>query len=251
MAYQQMAYLYDQLMMEAPYNKWLEFTEEMIRQTGKKVSKIADLGCGTGQITTRLAAKGYQMTGVDYSIDMLSYAEQRSSDQSLSVQWIHQDLRELEGIKDVDLAVSYCDVMNYITTEKELNVVFEKVSDILNPGGLFIFDVHSMYHVENNFVNHTFGDVSEDISYIWFCLEGDIPGEMYHDLTFFVKDGNQYNRFDEYHHQQTFPIEKYQELLIQSGFEISNISADFSMEKQNLSKHAERIFIVAEKRSGK
>ncbi len=138
MSYEQMAYYYDVLMAEAPYDEWKSFTEAMIAQAGKPVSSIIDLGCGTGQITTRLARAGYKMTGVDYSSDMLAVAQERAETEKLPVQFIQQDLQMLEGLHGYDAAVSYCDVMNYIIEEDELRIVFQCVAASLKPGGLFI-----------------------------------------------------------------------------------------------------------------
>lgn len=248
MAYQQMAKLYDKLMDEAPYDQWAEITNKLVTQSSIPVNQIVDLGCGTGQITSRLARTGYQMIGIDYSIDMLSYAEQRASEQKLSVQWINQDIREIEGINDVDAVVSYCDVMNYITTEVELNLVFSNVATMLKDNGIFIFDVHSLHHVENNLVNQTFATVEDDLSSVWFCSPGEDAGEMFHDLTFFVSnDKESYSRFDEYHHQKTFSLEIYQKLLEQNGLQIQKIYGDFSLEEESLHENTERIFFFAVK----
>lgn len=251
MAYQQMANLYDKLMSEAPYDQWAEMTREILSQSTIPVNHLVDLGCGTGQITTRLAKMGYQMTGIDYSVDMLSYAQQRASEEKLSIQWINQDLREMDGLNQMDAVVSYCDVMNYITTLEELDIVFSKIAAMLKENGMFIFDVHSLNHVTNDLVNQTFATVDEDMSSIWFCSEGDEPGEMFHDLTFFVSAGTSYTRFDEFHHQKTFSIEEYQILLEKNGLQIRNIYGDFSLKEENLPEKTERIFFAAEKRSGK
>lgn len=249
MAYQQMAYVYDKLMRDAPYEAWTHFTLDAIEKSGKQVKEIADLGCGTGEITTKLAERGYVMTGVDYSSDMLAYAEHKASERNVSIQWLHQDLKELIGLADLDAAISYCDVMNYITEEEDLKQVFRRVADSLKAGGLFIFDVHAIKHVENNYVNQTFADVTDDASYIWFCSEGEKPGEMFHELTFFTLDGDRYARFDEYHHQRTYSINFYKKLLEEAGFENVNIYTDFSLKEQNINEQSERIFFIAEKRS--
>ncbi|ASN05169.1 class I SAM-dependent DNA methyltransferase [Virgibacillus necropolis] len=250
MAYEQMAKLYDKLMDEAPYDQWAEMTKEIVKQSSIPVKHIVDLGCGTGQITARLARNGYQMIGIDYSIDMLSYAEQRASEQNLSIQWINQDIRETDGISQVDAVVSYCDVINYITTEEELTLVFANVANMLKDDGMFIFDVHSLHHVEHELVNQTFSTVEDDVSSIWFCTPGEETGEMFHDLTFFVSNAkDSYSRFDEYHHQKTFSIEVYRKLLEQNGFQIRNIYGDFSLKKESLHEKTQRIFFITEKRS--
>jgi len=249
MVYKQMAYVYDQLMKEAPYDKWLDFTKRAFQQSGNQIKKVADLGCGTGEITGLLAKEGYDMIGIDYSSEMLAYAEQKASAEKLSVQWLHQDLRDLQGLANLDAAISFCDVINYITSEEELATVFKRVADSLKPGGLFLFDIHSLYHVEQNLTNETFADVTDDISYIWFCSEGEVPGEMYHDLTFFTLEGTTYLRFDECHHQRTYTIRVYEQLLREAGFVSSDVYYDFSFKKQNNKEKAERVFFVAEKRS--
>src|SRR5699024_9207715 len=200
MAYGQIGHVYDPLMKDAPYDKWLTFTQEMIKASGKNIRTIADLGCGTGELTTRLAKEGYQLLGVDYSIDMLTYADQKSRHEHLDIQWIHQDLRELEGLENLDAVVSYCDVVNYITSETDLKNVFTRIAQSLKDGGLFMFDIHSLHYVINDLVNNSFTEVTDDMAYIWDCIAGDQPGEMYHELTFFISEDEKYDRIDEFHH---------------------------------------------------
>jgi len=53
-----MGFLYDPFMKNAPYDKWLMFIREMIKKSGKDIHKIADLGCGTGEIAIKLAKEG-------------------------------------------------------------------------------------------------------------------------------------------------------------------------------------------------
>src|SRR5699024_7005792 len=179
MVYEQLAHVYDRLMSDAPYKQWVSFTNTIFETFNVKPNHIVDLGCGTGEITCLLAEAGYQMTGVDFSTDMLVAAEQKSGSARLPVQWIHQDLRALSVFENVEVAISYCDVLNYITSESDLHLVFTHVNEALKPGGLFIFDIHSLYYVENDMVNQTFIDVLVDLVYICDCLLGDIADEMY------------------------------------------------------------------------
>ncbi|WP_010094125.1 class I SAM-dependent DNA methyltransferase [Ornithinibacillus scapharcae] len=246
MAYQLMAKVYDQFMAEAPYDKWVTFTEEILNRYNLNNPAIVDLGCGTGEITVELAKK-YDVTGVDYSSDMLTIAEQKAGEHQVKVKWIHQDIRELTGISNIDLAISYCDVINYITTVEEVHTVFRSVREALKDDGLFIFDVHSLRHVEENLIGNTFSDVTENSAYIWDCFAGKDQGEMFHELTFFASNGDTYSRFDETHHQQTFSLEVYREILENTGFEILSICADFSIENGFSEEEAERIFIIAQK----
>ena len=128
MAYHHFAHIYDQLMKEAPYNAWLAYTEEVLRMNGiSPPAVLLDLGCGTGEIALRLSRIGYQVIGVDLSEDMLSVAENKAAADNLAIQWIKQDARSLQGFTDIDVCVSYCDVINYVTSEDDLAVFFKRI----------------------------------------------------------------------------------------------------------------------------
>ncbi|HLR80602.1 MAG TPA: class I SAM-dependent methyltransferase [Bacillota bacterium] len=247
MTYDRLANVYDQFMSAAPYDQWTDVTEEIFKHFSHSTHTVIDLGCGTGEITARLAEKGYEMIGVDHSENMLTCAQHKANEKQLDIQWIHQDIRQLEGLNHLDAAISYCDVINYITSEREVKAVFGKANRALKEGGIFIFDVHSLYHVKNHLLERTFADVTDKQAYIWFCYQGDYEGEMFHDLTFFEQIGNSYRRYDEYHHQRTFPIAVYKQLLVESGFEVNHMFGDFSF-NERLHDQAKRIFFVAEKK---
>lgn len=247
MSYGQLALVYDQFMAHAPYDKWAAFTEEMITASGKQAVTMLDLGCGTGEIAIRLAEAGYNVTGVDVSADMLSAAEQKSSAKKLPVEWMKQDIRELQGFFDVDVCISYCDVMNYITTEADLTKIFTHVHACLAEDGFFIFDVHDSDYATNMLMNQTFADVTEQLAYIWDCEEGDVDGEMFHHLTFFQSEQGSYTRFDEMHHQRVFSRQVYETLLKNAGFRKVTFYSDFQTENTIIDENSERIFILAEK----
>ena len=99
----------------------------------------------------------------------------------------------------------------------------------LKQGGLFLFDVHSLYKMNTLFIDQTYAYNGEEISYIWQCYEGEYPHSVEHELTFFQLDHatNQYHRYDELHLQRTFPIEQYEKWLLDSGFELLAVTADF------------------------
>src|SRR5690625_667938 len=145
MTYNNFALIYDQLMNEAPYDEWVNFTLHFLKQ--RQANKIVDLGCGTGEITLRLAKRYENIVGVDRSAEMLAIAEQKTNVSNNSILWVKQDIRYLTGFNEVDLFISYCDVINYITDKADLLMLFQKIYDSLSSEGLFIFDIHSIAHV--------------------------------------------------------------------------------------------------------
>ena len=68
---------------------------------------VVDLGCGPGNITLLLARllPEARVIGIDGADRMLELARQRAADQGLAIEFLHQDLRQIRGLK-ADLVVS-------------------------------------------------------------------------------------------------------------------------------------------------
>ena len=94
-AYSSFAQVYDLFMDNIPYDEWTEEIVSVLKADGKEDGIVADLGCGTGQMTRRLAAAGYDMIGIDSSPEMLSVALSRES-LSSGILYLQQDLLSFE-----------------------------------------------------------------------------------------------------------------------------------------------------------
>lgn len=247
MTYGKFAYLYDELMKDVPYQEWVQFINGQALMYGLKGKKLLDLACGTGELSIKLAEEGYYVTGVDLSADMLAVANEKAVQKGFSLFFVEQDMAQLEGLEPFDMIGIFCDSLNYLETEGEVIQTFERVFQHLKPGGLFLFDVHSIYKINSLFIDQTYAYNGEDVSYIWQCFEGENPNSVEHELTFFQLDPHtdQYNRFDELHMQRTFSIDQYEKWLSKTGFELLDISADFHNSKPK--EESERIFFTVRK----
>jgi ubiquinone/menaquinone biosynthesis C-methylase UbiE len=247
MTYGKFAYLYDELMKDVPYEEWVEFINRQIKKYGISGMKLLDLACGTGELSIRLAQAGFTVTGVDLSNDMLAVAREKADTNGQSLFLVEQDMSELEGLGEFDVICIFCDSLNYLQTESSVVQTFERVREHLKPGGLFLFDVHSLYKMNELFIDQTYAYNGEEISYIWQCFAGEDSNSVEHELTFFELDhaSNLYHRYDELHFQHTFPIEQYEKWLADNGFEILSITADFQDRKP--SDKSERIFFTTRK----
>ncbi|WP_243290625.1 class I SAM-dependent methyltransferase [Bacillus sp. FJAT-47783] len=243
--YHHFAYIYDQLMKDAPYDDWVKFLHQRAENDGNGGRRVLDLACGTGEISYRLAKLGYHVTGVDLSEDMLAVAKEKMIMHGFQDSlFIKQDMRKLEGFQPFDYIFLCCDSLNYLTCEQDVENTFHRVQQFLKKDGLFIFDVHSVYKMEQLFKNHTFAYSGDEVSYIWNCFEGDSEYSVIHELTFFVRNGSHYIRYDEDHEQRTFSIKTYTQLLENCGF--TNVDVSTGLVQTSLDK-AERIFFVAKK----
>ncbi len=82
-AYTGFAQVYDIFMDNVPYDEWTGYLAGLLQEYGVREGLVLELGCGTGKITRRLAAKGYDMIGVDISEEMLEIAREKEYDEAL------------------------------------------------------------------------------------------------------------------------------------------------------------------------
>lgn len=134
-SYENFARVYDELMDNVPYEEWAQFILNLLQDRKITEGLVLELGCGTGKMMTLLGKAGFDMIGVDNSVEMLQIAREKTSQDFL---YLLQDMREFELYGTVKAVISVCDSVNYITKKEELRKVFQLVNNYLDPEGLFI-----------------------------------------------------------------------------------------------------------------
>ncbi len=242
--YAKFAAVYDELMTEVPYDTYVELIE--LAANGIDGKKVLDIGCGTGILAAKLAKRGGEVTAVDLSPHMLEIAAERAKSLQLPIEFLRQPMQQLAGHTNMDVAVIPIDSLNYVTEVKEVEETFQGIYEALRPGGILLFDVHSIFKTDVIFMESPFVYDDGRIAYIWQTEEGDAPHSVYSELSFFVKtEASLYERFDEVHMQRTFRVHTYVQLLEEVGFKIERIFADWEDEAPE--EESERIFFQVRK----
>ncbi len=245
--YGKFASIYDRLIKsDIDYIKMANFIENTINDAGfKEKGIVLDLACGSGILTERLKNLGYDMIGIDLSVDMLNIAKEKNPD----ILYLCQDMREFELYGTVDCVCCMTDALNYITTKEDLLEVFKLVKNYLNPNAPFIFDLNSLYKLKNILSNNTFTYEDDEVFYIWENEYDEAYDICNFYLTFFVKDFEEpgkaevYKRFDEVHSEKGYSVFEIEELLREAGFVSWEIYSDY--EKKPINSQSERLIFVA------
>ena len=138
-AYTGFAQVYDLFMDNVPYDEWCAYICETLKKHGIADGPVLDLGCGTGELTRRLAACGYDMTGVDVSVDMLQKAMEKQTDPPIL--YLLQEMQTLELDGCVRAVCCTCDCVNYVLEPQELSDAFRRVAACLESGGRDVIPV--------------------------------------------------------------------------------------------------------------
>ncbi|WP_245983420.1 class I SAM-dependent DNA methyltransferase [Ammoniphilus oxalaticus] len=226
-SYTRLAQVYDRFMADAPYEEWVRFAESEWMQFQLTPKKVMDLACGTGSISVLLAKRGYQVTGIDLSEEMLTIAEEKGRGEGVRLQLYQQDMVELRSPEPMDSIICFCDSLNYITDPQAVFQTFEGVYRSLKPGGVFLFDVHSLYKIKDLFADQSFHWIEDDLVYVWDC-QAEEENLVTHFLTFFAREGELYRRFEETHLQRGYSEQQLRTWLEEVGFANIHCHADLT-----------------------
>lgn len=248
MIYDLLAPIYDKINEELDYCAWADFIEDVMRReyVDGTPELVLDLGCGTGRMTLELARRGYDMTGIDISPEMLDFArrEAESLPYGAGILWLCQDMRSFELYGTVDVAVSCLDSINHLTSTNDLAKCFSLVHNYLIPDGLFIFDVNGRYKFENIYGTTTYAMEEGNAVCIWqnYYNQSSHLCDFYITLFNEGEDGR-YTRYDDEQRERMYTIRTLKSQLVSQGFEFIGAYSDFEFTPADDSD--ERIYIVA------
>ena len=218
--YEKFAYAYDRMMRNVNYLRWADYIESLFSKYDSKPKNILDVACGTGALTVLFATRGYEMTGIDRARGMLKVAEEKAENLDLHITFQHGDMLNFQLNQKFDAILCTYDSINYAANENEMSDIFKTVSQHLAPNGLFIFDITTERNIVEHFHNKTFSENHQDYSFIWK------NNYIYHTkmcrtfLTFFIREGELFRRYEEIHHQRLYDVETINKLLKSTGYKV-------------------------------
>jgi ubiquinone/menaquinone biosynthesis C-methylase UbiE len=243
--YEKFAYAYDRMMSNVNYVRWADYIEALFAHYKSRPRTVLDLACGTGALTVLLAERGYEMCGIDRAEGMLAVARQKVKSRQLNVQFSEGEMQNFDLNQRFDAVICTYDSINYALNEEELANVFRNVSNHLEPSGLFIFDVTTERNIVRYFHTHTFAENQDDYTYIWKNTYS-YPDKICHtDLTFFIREGDLFRRFEEVHIQKIYEVRTVRQILTQTGYKMLGAHEMYTLNRW--SKHSDRINFTARK----
>ncbi|MFP4497089.1 MAG: class I SAM-dependent methyltransferase [Vulcanimicrobiota bacterium] len=151
--------------------KEVDFLEEACSL--KQGASVIDVGCGRGRHCVELAGRGYKVTGIDISEQMINKARQDAQEQNLDINYIVSDMREYETEEKFDLGI-FMDVAFGIFKDESNQKVVNNIYESLKPDGQVVFHLFNPYYwAMNPHCRH------------W----GDEDGEVIREYRFDAEDG--------------------------------------------------------------
>ncbi|MBK7562294.1 MAG: class I SAM-dependent methyltransferase [Chitinophagaceae bacterium] len=113
-------------------------------------SRMLDVACGKGRHSKTLASLGFNVTGIDISVDSISYAKQFEND---NLEFFVHDMRLPAWGSYFDYAFNFFTSFGYFKTRREHDDAIRTIARSLKPGGLFVIDYLNIHYAENHIVH--------------------------------------------------------------------------------------------------
>ena len=250
MVFKRYALYYDMLYQDKDYDAECDFLEEVFQAHAcGPTRRILDLGCGTGGHAIPLARRGYAVTGVDFSAQMLSTAQAKSAMTGLPIEFVVGDVRQMALGRTFDVVIAMFAVMSYQTSNADLAAAIHTARCHLLPGGLFVFDAWFGPAVLNERPTDRFRSVEtgEERIHRFAHPELDIVAHtvVVNYKVLRLRAGQLLDEVDEAHPMRFFFIQELAYFLERNGFRLRQACPFLEMERE-LTERDWNMTVIAE-----
>ena len=220
----------------------------ILKKFGAEPRSVLDVACGEGSFAVAMAGRGFQVTGVDRSLEMLELARRKATEADYWIEVLEQDMRALSLERRFDLATCWFDSLNYLLSMDDLKACCEGVHRALNPGSLFIFDMNTVYGLGVIWQKRPC-EVCQDNPEVFevhrkaYDFETNIATMR---ITGFMKAGDTWARVEEEHRERGYSLGEIHSALRASGFTVA-ATWDNPEDMSEPKPESGRIWVVARK----
>jgi len=236
---------YDKIYEEKDYKKEADFLIKVIKKYSQsKVANILSLGCGTASHDIILAKKGFEITGVDMSEEMIKIAKEKSEKEKVNIKFKVADVTDFKVNEKFDFSMAMFNIAGYMTENESMEKMLKNTFKFLKKGGLFVFDCwygpavlksrpENREKKVGDFVRRTTQNLDIEKSII--------------DITFEVLE-NGAVKTKENHKMRFWYLRELEYLLNKNGFKMLKV-CNFMDLSSKVSEDNWNIFVVAKKQS--
>jgi|LGOV01.1.fsa_nt_gb ubiquinone/menaquinone biosynthesis C-methylase UbiE len=229
--YTKLAKYYDLIHYFRNYEQQAEFLNSAIKKYLPAAHRILDIACGTGNHAIFMTKKGYDVTGIDLSQEMLNIAEQKIKNTDLQVEFTYGDMRDLKFSSEFD--VVYCLGVSFmeLRTYNEINSCLNSIRRTIKPNGLFIFDVSNGWEMLSVETRKDFAqDAKTKVIWLSSGYIDKLKRAMHLDYTFIIQESNKTAIELGVEELRIFFPNELRMLLINASFKIEAMLGDRSLE---------------------
>jgi ubiquinone/menaquinone biosynthesis C-methylase UbiE len=212
-----------------------------------KVTKILDVGCGTGRHSIPLIKSGYEVTGLDKSQNMLNTFRKKLEVVNLKANIIKKDMKNIDFAEEFHAIICMNSAFMYLLADKDILQTLKRFRNALEPGGVAIIDIMNFLNLmgrykENLVEKHTKDGINMERA-IKHSIE-DVPAIWNHQEFGIVEDNGEIMTYHELHRFRMHNYNEMRRFLLDVGFSKIRCFGDFTARKEVKSNSTRLLFIA-------
>ncbi|MBS3072827.1 methyltransferase domain-containing protein [Candidatus Pacearchaeota archaeon] len=239
---------YDFFNCKKDYSKEVDFLEKVIEKYGRNpIKSILNLGCGTGRHDEHLSHRGYNITGLDLSEEMINIALSRNIP---AVDFVVGDMTSFNLEKKYDIAISMFAAFGYLNENIQIENSLRSINRHLNPQGLLVIEVWNGLGVMKELPSSRIKEFSKEeikIKRQSFPKLDSLNQKV--EIKFQIEISKKekiIDKYEENHSMRFFFPQEVKYLLNKNGFEMLNLCDTFDLEKK-VSENCWNMVVIAKK----
>jgi SAM-dependent methyltransferase len=124
----------------ANYRDDIAFYSRLSERLG--VTRILEIGAGSGRVSILLARRGFDVTGLELSPKMLEVGRENAARQGVNVNFVQGDARDFKLAEKFPLVIAPFNALMHLYTGSDQDRALSCIKAHLEPGGVFAFDVY-------------------------------------------------------------------------------------------------------------
>jgi SAM-dependent methyltransferase len=216
------------------YEGDVNFLERVFRRFRTTPKTILDLGCGTGNHALPMARRGYRVTGIDQSREMLALARKKAASLRTRPRFVHADMRSFHLGRTFDAAVCMFGAFGYVLPERDAVRSLRSVHAHLEPGGLYVFEFWQGSAARPAPFESWLDVRRKNLEIVRLEVARYDPrtGRLPWEFQLIVLEGRRLiDRFEEVHTIQTYSLPGMRDLLRRGGFDLIGAFAGTNKKK--------------------
>lgn len=202
-------------------------------------AQVLDMACGAGRHSVLFASKGYQVTAVDLSQNLLEAARKAAEKQNLTMRFIKSDIRHLDLLTQFNLVVNLFTSFGYFEDDSENFSIFKIAYEHLLTDGYFVLDYFNKFYIEKNLIAYSEDSTKNGKLIQKRRVEGN---RVIKNITI-LNNGSQKDYFESV---RMYSKEELLTALRNTGFRINKVMGNFEGHDFDLESSG-RIIIIAQR----
>ena len=201
-------------------------------------SEMLDVACGKGRHSILLAAKGFNVTGIDISEDSIKEAKVHERE---NLQFYLHDMRLPFWINYFDYAFNFFTSFGYFATRREHDNSIRTIAQSLKPGGIFVLDYLNVHYAEDHLVHISEKKVDDVNYYITKWLD-----ETHFYKKIVVEDDETDEPMEYIEKVAKFSLGDFTDMFAYQGLQIQEVFGDYQFNSYDVKK-SPRLLMIARK----